>query len=245
MKKFIPLIICIILIITSCVTLITKEKEVNYPPELEQLIQPSHMVFYQGDFWILGIPETTDILGKVIIKKKIEIDEEEYEYYEIYGDSVFEKPVLLKDAIKEEILYQKKNEIKTDTNTGLVLLSYLTGNAKTINEIKEHKIIESAHYFLTDEYQPKQRYKGSEHFYVSKIYFGTLSYYGVSQLEIQASLTGGIGSISENATTVSSLSELKRGIIALRLYPIKNLWDKRQTSNDYQDLIEAGYKNIE
>jgi hypothetical protein len=244
MKKFVLSCFVIVMVLTSCASMKKTTKEVNYPTGLGAILHNSNMVYYQGDFWILGIPETKDILGKVIEKKTIKIDNKEYEYYEIYGESLFDSQLAEEDIIKEDAFYSRQEEINTDTDTGLVLMAFLTASTKTINKVKDIKLIENAFYFRPEGHKVKEQYKNSDLFYVSKYYMGALSYFGTSELNITASVKGGFGSIDETITSTSSLNELKKGIVAIRLSSVKSLRNKSISENNYDDLIESGYKEV-
>ncbi len=245
MKKLGFILLVTIFFLLSCRTTIKQAKEeVTYPKGLSDFISRSTMVFYQGDYWILGIPETKDILGKVIEVKIKTVEGKKFEYYEIIDESLFSTAISNTDIKKESIIFQRQEEIRTDNDAGLILLAFVTGQVKNINQVNYNKLIETAYYIDPVGYSIKEKYKNSNAYYVSKYYLGTISYIGTMQLNIVAK--GGFASISasDTFTTVSSLNELKKGIVALRLSKIKSLYDKSIRENNYDDLIGLGYEKL-
>jgi hypothetical protein len=219
-KLFIGFCVSILtLVISGCSVSPSLIKQKN-SEELSDFLGKTNLVYNNDFYWTKSIPSAP--LGMVYKKQTKSIGGKTYEAFSFATNNVFNSTISESNKTNEEGTgFSKEYTYSRSNDAQLTVAAYFAGTFDEVHQINQKIEIKNATVLSAPPVSVNKTYCTDDYWFVSKVYNGADSYYGLSKIAYKIGILGNIGSYTGSGET--SLHELRNGVIALSLEPTKNL----------------------
>jgi hypothetical protein len=187
--------------------------------ELSNFLNKTNLVYNNDFYWTKSLPSAP--LGVVYKKQTKTIEGKTYEAFSFVTNSIFNTSISDSNLTPEDGHFSKEYTYSRSDDAQLTVAAYFAGSYDDVHQIKQKVEITKATVLASPPDSVKTAYCTDDYWFVSKVYKGADSYFGLSKVMYKVGILGNIGSYTAAGET--SLHELRDGVIALSLEPTNHL----------------------
>lgn len=203
----------------------SKQTKVSIAKDVADFTSKTNLIYGNDRYWVKDVPETETAIGTVYKIQSKELDGVTYYAPQLVGEKGFTD--LTEDNVVDgEFTLGKDYTFKYSNAADWGVLAAFNGGLNNISEIKRKLELSSVKKLGDDEgLTPNSKYcsKDDNYYYVSRAYFGSSSYYGLSQFTYKAKIAWAEVGTDLSGEGRTELHELRQGVLALMLQPFANL----------------------
>lgn len=221
--KIIKCLVSLCLAFATGCSVVPVTTKVEITKEVVDFANTTNLVYGTDRYWIKDVPEIATALGTVYKRESKTVDGVTYYAARLVGEKGFTD--LSKDKTESGEFTLGKNYSYSYANAAdWSVLAAFSGSASNINEIKKKIALTSVSKVTDDEaLTPNGKYCTDAHYYVSRVYVGSSSEYGLQEIKYQAKVAFAEVGGSLSGVGRSELHEIRQGVLALMLQPFNNL----------------------
>ena len=227
MKTALVFIIAILVILILVVLFgsNTSEEITKYEidPEVEEWLNNSNLILSREKYWIIDIPESRNALGSVYRKEVLTKDTMTYERFRHVDDYGFHEIPDSSITKDDQWTFSKDYSFKRSRKFDIMAVNVFSGFLETINEVKKKVELSELWGLNPRNLNFNTFHCDSSKYYVSRVYLGTLSDFGLQEVKVQTKITVVPIGAESVISQASSMHILKEGALAMMLKPVIDL----------------------
>lgn len=222
-RSFCAVVVVSLLLSTTTGCSISREATETKPnAEIEAFLNTTNIIYAADRYWVKELPEPTSAIGTAYKKTTKSIEQTSYDAFSLVSETAFKTKPTQANITKEELTFSKDYNFTRQNKADVALVSFLSGGAEDVYQIKKKVELAAVWALDADALEPKDGYCKDEYYYVTRVYLGSSSDFGLQQVNYKMKVAGANvgGALEGNEGT--TLHVIRQGALALMLQPMKD-----------------------
>jgi len=196
------------------------QKLVKVEPDqkVEAFFEKTNLVQSHDRYWVKEIPETASAIGSTYRKVSENVNGSTYVAFVLEGNNLY-KNIGDSNLNKENLTYSKDYAFKRSDKATLSAAAVFSAGYSDVSEVKKKVELKQVWSPKANDLEINSAYCKLDNYYVTRIYFGSSSDFGLKDVKYVATLAGIEVGGEVSAAESSTLHVIRDGVLAIMLQP--------------------------